>query len=77
MAMIDPLYNFRLANERTLCDERLNEALDALFQTFTAEQRKLWKAYECCNNATQQQETQRFYTQGVKDGISLILEALQ
>ena len=77
MAVIDPLYNHRLANERAISDEQFNEALNALFQTLTSSQRKLWETYECLNNEMQQRETQRFYTQGVKDGILLILEALQ
>ncbi len=77
MAIIDPLYNHHLANERTVSDELLNQALDSFFQTLTASQRKLWETYECLTNEAQQRETQRFYTQGVKDGILLILEALQ
>ena len=34
MAVIDPLYNHRLANERAISDEQFNEALNAyLFPT--------------------------------------------
>lgn len=76
MNILDPLYFRRIEEQQPIDDEKLDTAFAQFFQTLNTKQRDLWEVFDFLNNQKHTEETQKYYQQGLRDGILIVLESV-